>query len=278
MIYVYLVASAALIPIIDQFVNLTRNSNSWWLVPLLFVGFFIGFIILHLAVFVISVALVNSNKDNDNNKGYYRTLVNITLPLAFKLCRVKIHFTGEDKIPEDKRVMLVCNHIHDFDPAVIISCLPNLDLGFIAKREVYTDMPFVAKMMTKLNCLPINRENNREAAKTILKAVDYIKTDKASIGIFPEGYTSRDGELHQFRNGCFKIATRAKCPIVVCTIVNSNIIIKNLFKRKTDVYLDVLETISEEEISELTTEQIGERIFEKMLNNINFRKNKNTNI
>jgi len=273
MLYVYIVVAAALIPIIDRFVNLTRNSNSWWLVPLLFVGFFLAFVILHLLVFVVSIALVNVEKQSDKLKKYYRILVNITLPMVFKLGLVKIHLTGEDKIPEDKRVMLVCNHIHDFDPAVIISCLPKLELGFIAKREVYTELPFVAKMMTKLNCLPINRENNREAAKTILKAVEYIKTDKASIGIFPEGYTSKDGELQPLRNGCFKIATRAKCPIVVCTLVNSNIIVKNMFRRKCNVYLDVLEVISEEEILTLTTEQIGDRIHKEMFENIKYRRN-----
>lgn len=272
MFYFYLVASAALIPILNNFWNILRNENSWWLVPVLFIGFFLCFLILHLGVFAISVLIVNPNKPSEKGNKYYRFLVKITLPMVFKICRVKVNVTGEDKIPYDKRVMLVCNHINDIDPAVIIKCFPDLELGFIAKKEVYTLFPFVAKIMKKLYCLPIDRENNREGVKTILKAIEYIKNDKASIGIFPEGYTSLDGELHEFRNGAFKIATKAKCPIVVCTLVNSEKVFKNLFKRKTEVFLDVLDVITEEETAVLHTDAISERVHSEMLENITMRR------
>ena len=61
MLYVYLVASAALIPILDIFFDILKESYSWWLVPVLFIGFFLGFIILHLAVFAVSALIVNPN-------------------------------------------------------------------------------------------------------------------------------------------------------------------------------------------------------------------------
>ena len=274
MLYFYLVVSAALIPILNIFFDILRQSYSWWLVPVLFIGIFLALIILHLAIFSISILIVNPKVQSEKGNKYYRFLVKYTLPMVFKLARVQIRVTGEDKIPENKRLMLVCNHINDVDPAVIMSAFPDLELGFIAKKEVYTLFPFVAKMMKKLYCLPIDRENNMEAIKTILKAIEYIKTDKASIGIFPEGYTSLDGELHDFRNGAFKIATKSKCPIVVCSIVNSNFVFKNMFRRKTVVFLDVLDVISEEETAVLHTDQISKRVHEKMAKNIDMRRNK----
>lgn len=275
MLYLYIVISAALIPIIDRFAPIFQKSYSWWLVPLMIVGFFIGFILLHLIVFAVSVLIVNPNKESDKGNKYYRALVNVTLPLIFKIVGVRIHVTGEDKIPYDKRVMLICNHISDIDPAVIISSFPQLELGFIAKKEAYTLFPFIGKVMKKLNCLPIDRENNREGIKTILKAVKYIKEDKVSIGIFPEGYTSLTGELQDFRNGAFKIATKANAPIVVCTLVNSDKALKNLFRR-TDIYLDVLDVISEEDVNSLHTDKIGERAHKIMLENIKKRKEQKT--
>ncbi|MCQ2455080.1 MAG: 1-acyl-sn-glycerol-3-phosphate acyltransferase [Clostridia bacterium] len=274
MIYFYLVLSAALIPILNNFWEILRKPYSFWLVPVLFIGFFLGFIILQIGLLAVSILLVNPKTESEKGNKYYRFMVNISLPLIFKLARVKINVTGAEKIPENKRVMLVCNHINDVDPAVIMSGLKGLDLGFIAKKEVYTLFPFVAKMMKKLYCLPIDRENNREGVKTIIRAIDYIKKDKVSIGIFPEGYTSLDGELHEFRNGAFKIATKSKCPIVVCTLVNSNLVFKNMFKRKTEVYLDVLEVISEEETAVLHTDILGARVHETMLKNLEMRKNK----
>ncbi len=272
MISFYIVASAVILLILNGKYNIFAAPYSWWLVPVSFAGLILAFIILQLLIFVISIAVSNKNAEKNRFGKYYRWLTNITVPILFKLGRVKIEITGKEKIPENKRVMLVCNHIHDFDPAVILAALPELELGFIAKKEVYDIFPFVAKLMSKLDCLPIDRENNREGVKAILKAVSYIKSDRASIGIFPEGYTSLDGNLHEFRNGAFKIATKAKCPIVVTTLVNSNEIVKNMFRRKTVVYFDVLDVITEEETAVLKTEEIGERAHKLMSENINKRR------
>ena len=49
---------------------------------------------------------------------------------------------------------------------------------------------------------------------------DSLSTDMPAV--FPEGYTSMDEKLHPFRSGVFKIALRAKVPVVVCTVQNTN--------------------------------------------------------
>ncbi len=268
MIYVYLIVSAALIPILDNFFEILRKSYSWWLVPVLFLGFTLAFIVLQLAVFAVSVLLIRNESKSERFCRYYRAVTNITLPLLFKLGLVKIKVTGEDKIPQNCRLMLVSNHINDIDPVVIMTAFPRLELGFIAKKEVYDLFPFISKIMRRLYCIPIDRENNREGIKAILKAIEYIKKDKASIGIFPEGYTSKDGNLQEFRNGAFKIATKAKCPIVVCTLKNSDKVFSNMFRRKTEVFLDVLDVITAEETAVLHTDKIGERVHNAMSENL----------
>ena len=116
--YVYLVLSAVLIPVSDIFFAVLRESYSWWLVPLLFVGFFIGLVILHLAIFALSVAFVNVNSPAERGAKYYRFAVNITIPLLLKLCRVKVNASGVEKLPENTRFLLVCNHQHDFGSRV----------------------------------------------------------------------------------------------------------------------------------------------------------------
>ncbi|MCQ2450573.1 MAG: 1-acyl-sn-glycerol-3-phosphate acyltransferase [Clostridia bacterium] len=275
MISFYAVLSVVILLVLDAVKGIFRTPDSWWIVPLLLIGFFIGLILLHLLIVAVSVIVVNPKSESEKGNKYYRFLVKITLPLLFKLCRVDVQVTGEDLVPENQRVMLICNHINDIDPAVIMRALPDLELGFIAKKEVYTLFPFVSKIMKKLYCLPIDRENNREAIKTIIKSVDLIKKDKASIGIFPEGYTSLDGELHEFRNGCFKIATKTKAPVVVCTLVNSEKCFKNLFKRKTTVYFDVLKVIPGEDVATMHTDEIGNIAHEIMKENLDKRKKEN---
>ena len=126
-------------------------------------------------------------------------------------------------------------------------------------------MFLVGKLMHKLMCQLINRENDREALKTILKCVEIVKADKASIAVFPEGYTSRDHKLHKFRSGVFKIAQKAKIPIVVCTITNTYRVFHNALRLKpTDIELHLVEVIQPEEFAGMTTVELGERIHTMM--------------
>lgn len=272
MLYVYLIVAAAAVPLLDNFFPILRQSYSVWLVPLLFLGIALGLIIIHLLVFVIFGYSVSLKKPAGEKTGVYRAIVNGTLPLLFSLLRVKVKSTGLEKAGGNFPVMLVCNHLNNIDPAVIIKELPGLKLGFIGKKEIYTDMPLVARYMHKLNCLPIDRENNREAVKTILEAVRLIKEKQVSIGIFPEGYVSTSGDLLPFRNGAFKIATKAGCPIVVCTLLGTPEAMKKLFIKHNTIYFDVLEVIGADEVKEMSTAELSERIHNEMQENIELRK------
>ena len=88
------------------------------------------------------------------------------------------------------------------------------------------------------------------------------------MAIFPEGYVSKTGELLPFRNGAFKIAKKAGCPIVVATIKNTKQFMKNIFKRKTDIYLDILDVIDTSSVEASSTTELGERVHLTMENNL----------
>ena len=265
MILAYIIISAALVPILDNFFNILHNPHSWWTAPLLFIGFFLGFIIIQLLALVLMVQFTNLNKSPDKGHKFFRFLVKNSLPIILKVARVEINSSGLDKLPSSGRMLFVCNHQHDFDPVIILSAFPDSDIGFIGKKEIYQTMPFIGKAMHRLYSLPIDRENDREAAKTIIKAINIIKEDKASIALFPEGYTSRSCELLPFRNGSFKIATKAKVPIVVCVINNTRRIPKNIFRRKTVIDLKLLDVVYPEQFEALNTVALGDMIHAKML-------------
>ena len=120
--------------------------------------------------------------------------------------------------------------------------------------------------MRRILCQFVNRENDREALKTILKCIQILKEDKASVGVFPEGgILSEDGKLHHFRPGVFKIAQKAEVPIVVCTMKNTLHSVPNLLHLKpTHVELSVLEVIPPEELKGVTTVDIANRCYRLM--------------
>lgn len=270
---IYALIAAVITLLMDIPFDIFGASYSWWLVPVILLCAFVALIILHLATFALSIAVVNLNEPpRDTN--FFRMLVKGFLQMALPLLRVKVHMTGLEKIPQDEPFLLVCNHIHDLDPAIIYYAVPDARLAFIGKKEVQDLFPFVYKALHKLSGLPIDRENNREAVKTIINAVQLIKNKTNSVAIFPEGYVSKSGELLPMRNGAFKIATKSQSKIVVCTLWGTRDIPKNLLRRKTDIYFDVLDVIDTADNPH--TAEIGERVhilMKESLENLKTLKN-----
>lgn len=268
MIGVYVVASAVLLLLFENLFDIMKQTNSWWLVPLLLVALSVGFFLLHVLAVIVMILLTNTKKP-PKGTALFRFLVKTGLPYVLKLARVEIKSDGLDKIPQDTRMLLVCNHQHDLDPVIIVNAFPDAHLSFIGKKEIETQMPFVARAMHLLECLYIDRENDREAAKTIIKAIKKIKDDETSIALFPEGYASRSCELLPLRNGSLKIALKAKVPVVVCVLDGTRVMAKSLFRRKSVVHFRLLDVIYPEDFAEMNTAQLGDIIHGKMLDALN---------
>ena len=163
MFYLYWVISAVLVLGFDRLHGLFTEPYGWWLTPVLLVAFFVGLVFLHLAILAISALFVRLDSPADRGSGYFRFWVKRTAPLLLKLARVHVHTEGLDRVPPDQKMLFVCNHQHDFDPVVLLTVFPNHEIGFIGKKEIYTTLPLIARIMHKVHCLPIDRENDRAA-------------------------------------------------------------------------------------------------------------------
>lgn len=235
-----------------------------WMALVCFIGSFLALAILVLLSLLILGLSVNRNKPQTHDSRLYRIAIDLFVEFALTVTRTRVHTQGLEQVPQEGRFLLVCNHIHDIDPAILLRYFPEKQLAFITKKEV-ADMFLVGKVMHKIMCQPLNRENDREALKTILNCVRLIKEDEVSIAVFPEGYIKPDRKLRRFRSGAFKIATKAKVPIVVCTLQNTQYVVPNLRKLKsTDVHLHLLATIQPEEYAELSTVELGEMVYQMM--------------
>ena len=238
--------------------------SSFWLLPVYLIGVFL-FLLLAVTGFLLLVcALVDKDKPQEKDSQFFRLLMRLILPAVFTLARVRIHTQGLEKLPKDGRFLMVCNHTHDIDPGVLLYCFPKAQLAFIAKREI-RDMPVIGSIMHRLQCQLINRENDREALKTILKCISMIKEDRASITVFPEGYVSLDSKLRHFRSGVFKIAQKANVPIVVCTLRNTQYVFKNAKRLKpTNVHLHLVGVLQPEQMQGMKAVEIGNLVHTMM--------------
>lgn len=241
------------------------TSVWFWLLPLSTLGFFLLLALLGFLFLLHLCKRVDQNIPQEDDDKFYRIVTDLIIQSAFPVLRIRVKKIGTEKIPTDGRFMLVSNHCNDSDPIILLYCLRKSQLAFISKRENST-MFVIGPMMHKILCQLINRENDREALKTILRCIQILKEDKASIAVFPEGgILSEDGKLHHFRPGVFKIAQKANVPIVVCTLKNTKDVVRNIKHLKpSSVEMKVLEVIPAEELKGVTTVDIAHRCYELM--------------
>ena len=235
-----------------------RKGLTPWAALLTGLGTFAGINLLYALFWVAVAQTVDDTKPIQEQKKIYRLGV---ADIATTLCsyaHVHTEVSGEELLPKDKRFVLVCNHRSGFDPVVTASVLREYNLAFISKPS-NLKIPLIAKLAYGDGFVPINRENDREALKSILQAADYLKRDLCSIAVYPEGTRSKTGELLPFHAGTFKIAQKAKVPVAVAAIQGSEAVVGNFPFRRTDVKLDILELIPAEEVAAMNTQALAAR-------------------
>ena len=241
------------------------SGMAWGWAVLVFAGFYLLGMAVAFGFLWICCMAVDREKPQEEDSPFYRAIMYVYIEALITLVGVRLHTRGLEKTPREGRFLLVCNHLFVADPGILLHCFKKSQLAFVTKKENQS-LFIVAPIMHKILCQPIDRENDRAALKTILNCIRLIREDKVSMCVFPEGYTSKDGKLHHFRSGVFKIAQKTGVPIVVCTIQNTRQIFRNLAKlKKTDVELHLVEVIPPEEIKGLSTVEVADRVYACMI-------------
>lgn len=235
-----------------------------WVLPVSFLGAFLAQAAVIFLVIWISCALVKNKPAPERESKYFRFFIQQICFAAIPILMVRVYKKGLEQAPKSGRFLLVCNHLHNVDPAFILRSFPKKGIAFIAKREA-GKMFLIGPILKQLRCQLINRENDREALKTILQCIKMIREDEASIAVFPEGRITGDDLMHPFRSGVFKIALKTQVPIVVCTLYGSQNVLKNAMHLKpTDVDFHLVKVIYPEEYEGLTATEVGNMAYELM--------------
>lgn len=172
-------------------------------------------------------------------------------------CGTKLTVIGEENVPKDEAVLYIGNHRSIFDIIITYARCPGLT-GYVAK-DTLQKVPLLSLWMRRLHCLFLNREDVKEALKTILTGVDNIKNG-ISMCIFPEGTRNKTNELMlPFKEGSFKMAEKTGCAIVPMAISGSAEIFEAQFPRAKSVHviLEYGKPIYPKELDKETKKKLG---------------------
>ncbi len=237
------------------------------MIVLKIVGFILGgiialFLLCILFFFLLSL-FVSSKKDYDSPSPFYRALLNGATNFCLAFLGVKVHVSGLEKLPDDKNILFVGNHVSNYDPIVSWKVLKKWQPVFISKPSNFK-IPIFGKFIRRCCFMPIDRQNARNAIKTINRSAQLLGKGEVSVFVYPEGTRNKKREqtLLPFHNGVFKIAQKAEAPIAVISVVGAETVHKRVVLRRTHVYVEVLSVLSYESIKDKSTDIIGEQVRE----------------
>lgn len=184
-------------------------------------------------------------------------IVNWAFRCVLFLAGTSVTVLGEENVPKDEPVLYIGNHRSYFDIVMTYVRVPR-PTGYIAKVEMQK-IPLLSNWMRNLHCLFLDRTDIKQGMKTILSAIDKIKSG-ISICIFPEGTRSRVPDTFlEFHDGSFKVAEKTGCPIIPMSINNAGAIFEEHMPkiRKTHVVIEYGKPIYTKELDKEARRHIG---------------------
>ena len=193
------------------------DGLSLWLALLLIPAYYAAAVVVYVVWLFTAILLTDGTDPSPRLMRFYHRCEVHTLSWLMVLLGVRRRLVGAEKIPTDRPYLLVCNHRSAFDPVSTLAMFKRWNMCFVCKPELFK-IPVLGPAMRRAGFFPIDRENPRNAVTAIKHAAEIITKQGRSVGIYPEGTRSKDEQLLPFHAGSFKVASMARCPVVVTSI------------------------------------------------------------
>lgn len=217
--------------------------------------FVVLFLICSIPLLIAEYIIGKFNMDVKNRSSL--AIVNWAFRCVLFLAGTSVTVLGEENVPNDEPVLYIGNHRSYFDIVMTYVRVPR-PTGYIAKVEMQK-IPLLSNWMRNLHCLFLDRTDIKQGMKTILSAIDKVKSG-ISICIFPEGTRSRVPDTFlEFHDGSFKVAEKTGCPIIPMSINNAGAIFEEHIPkiRKTHVVIEYGKPIYPKELDKEARRHIG---------------------
>jgi 1-acyl-sn-glycerol-3-phosphate acyltransferase len=141
-------------------------------------------------------------------RAWYRIVWATANALANLTCHIQME--GKANVPQSGPFIIASNHLHLFDPALVLVGLPYLEITVLAADKWARRWPF-NWLLKSMGAIFVRRgEVDREALAKCLSVLE----KGGIIGLAPEGTRSRTGTMQRGKPGIAYLATKADVPIV----------------------------------------------------------------
>ena len=153
---------------------------------------------------------MESNNAPKTKRTFLYTFVVWFLYLIISKLFFFVRIEGRENIPKGKNCVMMGNHQHIFDPLMLALCVPDREIHFMGKKELWNNK-ILGWAFTKVHGFPVDRGNMDMTA--IRTAMNVLK-DGNTLGIFPEGTRAKGTHMLPMLGGAFMLALRSKCDVV----------------------------------------------------------------
>jgi len=171
----------------------------------------------------------------------------------------RINVTGLENVVAGKKYIIMSNHQSMLDICLLYK-VPKI-FKWISKKEV-VKIPMVGWALLLHRDVLITRGDRAGFKKMMKESEDYLSRG-VSIIMFPEGTRTKDGKVHEFKEGGFLLAKTTKTAILP-VVINGNFDLqkKNSWqlKRKQKFRVNILPEISETEVAATSAKEMLNKV------------------
>ncbi|MCI7040260.1 MAG: 1-acyl-sn-glycerol-3-phosphate acyltransferase [Mollicutes bacterium] len=238
---------------------------------LISIGFSIASLLALIILFFIVLFLLTIweplKKERTKQSKYYRKVLLFYNYFLFDLFNMKIEYSGLEKLKRDEKYMVISNHRSNLDSLLIDTYLKEFGLVFVAKKSLFK-IPFVRRIIHGCNYIYLDRGDIKQECRAIKKGINILNdsNDPCSVGVFPEGTRTinKDYTLGEFKPGCFNLAKKTKCKIVLSCTRYTDLVNKGLLFKRHKVFYDIIGIIDYEEYKDMNTIELSKLCHDKI--------------
>lgn len=221
--------------------------------------FYVIFMNLFRAPYMISKMRAYADHPEKYSEEQRYHLVRHAIYLMKKTGKIKTEAYGTENLPQDGGYVMIPNHQGKYDVLGIMSTHEKPCSFVMDKKKSHTIL--VREFIDLVQGYRLEIDNPRQGIKIINQVAEDVAAGKRFI-IFPEGgysFNNRN-QVYNFKPGSFKIAVKAKCPIVPIVLIDSYKVFNSWHIGPIMTYVYYLTPITYEEYKGMKTPEIAKLV------------------